>query len=214
MQHKSNDHIIEGIFPIGLYRAHKSSLDPTDEAELEDLIKKRKKDYSRGFKITEDKYIFETKLANLKEFCEKHIKIYVKEVLGNLDQGLTFYITQSWLVITKPGGDVNVHWHSNSIISGVFYISVKEDDHICFYDPLKKHRKPYILINRDEYGVWYSDIFRANVNNNELILFPPWLEHGFTSNEKNTTDRISLSFNVFVKGSIGIQGTTNELVLR
>jgi len=221
-------HTLEGIFPIPLYRAHsKPNLSPTESAELEDIIKGRntsQKEVTAGQtssnynsqtnnSFAHNKSVFETKFANLKEYCENHIKIYVKEVFGNHDKGLTFYITQSWVNITKPGETHGLHWHMNSIISGVFYISVQEGDHISFFDPFYK-LKNIILIDHEEIQAWNSDMYRINVTNNELILFPSWLDHGITQNESATTDRISLAFNVFVKGSIGTKGQLNELVLR
>ena len=47
--------------------------------------------------------------------------------------------------------------------------------------------------------VWYEN----NVsNNNELFLFPAWLDHSVKRNSKATKDRISLAFNVFVKNGV------------
>ena len=48
---------------------------------------------------------------------------------------LDFYITQSWINITKPDEFHHEHFHTNSIISGVFYISTEEDDAITFSNP-------------------------------------------------------------------------------
>ena len=62
--------------------------------------------------------------------------------------------------------------------------------------------------------MWNSSTWTYPVRNNLLILFPAWLDHGVTQNLNATRDRISLAFNVFVKGSIGIQGKLSELVLR
>ena len=225
MKQQQNDtvidnHVVEGLFPIPLYRAHRySNLDPTEEADIEDVIKAGSlinKEAASNNTFSLNKYVFETKLVNLKEFCEKHIKIYVKEVLGIIEkEEVAFHITQSWLNITKPGENHAPHWYPNSIISGVFYISIKEDDQISFYDPYYKS-KQMIQIERTHYQNWNSDVYNINVNNNELILFPSWLEHGIAPNENTTmnTDRISLAFNVFVRGNIGIQGSLNELVLR
>jgi len=212
-----NAHKIEGIFSTPLYRAvRNSSLNPTEEAELEDIIKdgsRANNDRESSNEFSNDSYIFETKLVDLKEFCERHIKIYVKEVLGIQKEELTFYITQSWLSITQPGKRHNLHWHQNSLISGVFYTSVEVDDYIAFYDP-NYVKKNMLLLNRDENQAWNSDMYMVKANNNELLLFPSWLDHGIVPNKWTTMDRISLSFNVFVRGSLGVQGELNELILK
>ena len=49
---------------------------------------------------------------------------------------------------------------------------------------------------------------------NELILFPSWLNHRVYPNEKATTDRISISFNTFVRGTLGEQKKLTELLLQ
>ena len=46
------------------------------------------------------------------------------------------------------------------------------------------------------------------------MLFPSWLSHGEEVNEKATTDRISLSFNTFVRGTLGSREDLTELVLK
>ena len=104
------------------------------------------------------------------------------------------------------------HWHSNSIISGTFYPTTIESDTIRFYDPYWTF-KQNMEIETKEYNKWNcsSSFFLAEKNN--LMLFPSWLNHSVEPNEKATTDRISISFNVFAKGNFGIKGTFNELIL-
>ena len=64
-----------------------------------------------------------------------------------------------------------------------------------------------------EYGIWNSDSWHFNSINNELFLFPSWLDHSVKQNSKATVDRISIAFNVFVKGSIGHEENLIEYYL-
>ena len=52
------------------------------------------------------------------------------------------------------------------------------------------------------------------VKDNLLVLFPSWLEHSVEPNEKATKDRISISFNIFVKGTLGEEEYKNQLILQ
>ena len=115
--------------------------------------------------------------------------------------------------MTKPGGYHHHHFHQNSIISGVFYISTEEDDKITFSDPNTKVRE-LIKFEPKEYNVWNSSIWSFPVATNELILFPSWLSHQVRVNEKATTDRISLSFNTFVGGTLGKESDLTKLILK
>ena len=211
----SNDFVIEEIFPCPVYFAHRNS--DLDLLELED-VKSIVDDEEEGMhvnqrnSISNNTYIFNTKLKKIKEFCEKHIKIYVKEVI-NPKEELNFYITQSWLNLTEPGESHHRHWHSNSLISGIFYITTTENDKVQFYDPNAtfRHQTSFEVAN---YNIFNSQTYVYDVNSVDLFLFPSWLEHSVEKNEKATRNRISISFNVCVKGIMGTKQGLNELILK
>ena len=100
------------------------------------------------------------------------------------------------------------HSHQNSIISGVFYVSVEENDKIVFFDP-NTILKGRIGFKPMEDNIWTSNEWSLNVRNNTLILFPSWLEH----NAVIVGHRISIAFNVFARGLFGTKNETNELIL-
>ena len=62
--------------------------------------------------------------------------------------------------------------------------------------------------------MWNSTKWFFPINTNELILFPSWLAHEVAPNKKATTDRISISFNTFVKGILGSKTSSTELILK
>ena len=201
---------IHSIFPIPVYVV-KSDSDLISKEEIEKVIQQgmQKND---GNSYTKNTYVFNGKLKKLKQFCEHHIKTYVKEVI-NPKEELDFYITQSWLNITKPGEYHHDHSHQNSIISGVFYISTEEDDRILFTEPNFK-TKELIRFEPKEYNLWNSSTWFFPSITNELILFPSWMNHKVEPNEKATTDRISISFNTFVRGNLGDRKELTELILK
>ena len=207
-----NDYRINGIFPCPVYIVKRDTdLSPTEEKEIEKIIKKGMKS-NIGNSNTINSYIFDSKLKKIKQFCEQQLKIYVEKVI-NPEEELDFYITQSWLNITKPGEHHHEHSHANSIISGVFYISTVEDDKILFKDPNIKI-KEMIKIISEKFNLYNSASWSFPVKNNELFLFPSWLGHKVDTNEKATTDRISLSFNTFAKGILGGRSELSELILK
>jgi len=205
--------VLHGIFPCPVYIVKRDlELSPKEDTDIEDIIKKEGMYKNAGNSTSNNTYIFNDKLKKIKQFCEQQIEIYVKEVITP-EEELDFYITQSWLNVTKPNEWHHEHSHINSIISGVFYISTEEDDKITFTDPNKKIRHA-MNFKLKENTVFNSPTWFFSVNNNELILFPSWLDHKVESNEKATKDRISLSFNTYVKGTLGEQIHLNELILK
>ena len=207
---------IISLFPSPVYcTIRDSNLNLTEEKEIEDIIEEgmrtnvlRSGNTNFSSKNT---CIFDTRLYNIKEFCEQHIKKYVEKIISP-EEELNFYITQSWLNIIKPGQYLHTHWHPNSIISGVFYISTIENDHIIFYDPNTK-LNGVLKFETLENNYWNSNSWVININNNTLILFPSWLNHSVAPNKTADANRISISFNTFAKGIFGKKEALTELIL-
>ena len=205
-------HNIRNIFPTPVYITKRNTdLIPREEKEIEKIIKSGMLP-NKGNNSTFNTYVFDSKLKKLKQFCERHIKIYVEQII-NPKEKLDFYITQSWINVTKPGEFHHEHFHNNSLISGVFYISTEEDDRIEFGDHVGIVKNRLKIIPK-EFNLWNSTSWFFPVKNNELILFPSYLSHKVEPNEKATTDRISLSFNTFVKGTLGERHLADELILK
>ena len=214
-------HKVIDIFPTPVYIT-KSGTDLTS-SEMEDikgLIEKEKWREKKSLeeneliKRTEDgTYIFDTKLDGIKKFCEEHIDTYVNEVISPKNPELDFYITQSWLNWLQPGRMHPIHSHLNSIISGIFYVSTVEGDAVQFYD-INTNAKTRINIEPGKTNFWNVSQQSLDITNNVLILFPSWIGHGVRHNASTTTDRVSISFNVFVKGPIGEYHDLSKLDLR
>ena len=107
---------------------------------------------------------------------------------------------QAWGLHRISGGFVNAEFD---------YV---EDDKIYFYNmPKSNHSR--IHIETKTGNPYNAECMTVPVQKNKLILFPSWLEHGVDLNESATTDRISLAFNVFARGTLGAKGTTSELIV-
>ena len=213
-----SDYHIEGIFPHPVYFANRGlDLDSTEEAEIKDIIEEgmydpREGEYGGGNWTSHNSYIFNTKLKKLKEFCEKHIDTYVKEILNPKEEA-NYYITQSWLSITNPGEWHPHHSHANSIISGVFYISTEEGDILTYIDPNQKE-KEHPPSEPKEYNIWNTPEWSFTVNNNQLLLFPSWLSHYVPINKSARSEsRMTIAFNTFAKGRFGTAFNRDELIL-
>ena len=206
------DPYINSIFPCPVYITKRDSiLTPEEEIDIDKIVDEEGIGKNFGNSFSNNSYIFNDKLKRIKQFCEQHLKIYVEKVICP-SEAIDLYITQSWLNITKPGEAHHQHYHSNSIISGVFYISTEEDDKISSEDPNCK-LKEQIRFDVKEFNPFNSTTWVFPAITNELILFPSWIDHQVGQNITATTDRISLSFNTFIRGHLGNQLNKNELFL-
>ena len=145
-----------------------------------------------------DNNILENKeMKKLKQFIEKSLKEYFKNIYVPKND-VEPYITQSWCNYTKESQFHHKHSHPNSFISGVFYIQAdKTKDKIYFY----KEGYQQIKIPAKEYNTFNSESWWFETGTNDLVIFPSNLSHMV---EKVVgKERISLSFNTFLKGYIG-----------
>lgn len=194
---------IEKIFPIEIYKTiYKKNLN------LQEPIENISDDVTRNignYLSTNKNVLFLEEFVDIKLFIEEHLKIYYKH-LYNIDNNINPYITNSWITFNGKNDFHHVHSHSNSIISGVFYINVSEEsDCIRFVHPIKSQ----LMIGCNEHGGEYIQ----TVCNNFLIMFPSYLEHYVPPINYEKYTRISLSFNSFVNGTIGSNDGANQLIL-
>ena len=199
---------INSIFPTPIYM---SRLDrELTSLELK-FIDKHKKDFikNEGNITSNNNYILNEKpFNNIKKELDKKIQDYFNKVLSTTDT-VTPYITQSWLNFTEINQYHHKHAHPNSLVSGVFYINCHEElDKIKFFNETYKTIKPEVK----EWNLWNSESWWFPVKTGDVILFPSSLTHMVETKQGDNT-RISLAFNVFIKGTIGNNKNLTELIL-
>ena len=201
--------IIRPLFPEPVYA---SKLDRVlTKKELKILNEHKKKTTSNEGNITSsENYVLENKaFNNLKKDLHTKVMDYFDKVICT-DNPITPYITQSWFNYTKSDQFHHKHNHPNSLISGVFYISAdKEVDSITFHKDFLDDR---ITLNINKYNMFNATSFKFPVETGNIFLFPSSLIHG-VEKKKGNNIRISLSFNVFFKGTVGNKNDLTELII-
>jgi uncharacterized protein (TIGR02466 family) len=199
---------INGIFPTPIYIS-KLNRELTNK-ELS-FIDNNKNDCNKneGNITSNDNYILNQKVfKDLKTDLDLIVKDYFEKVISPTDT-ITPYITQSWLNYTETNQYHHKHAHPNSLVSGVFYINCDDKlDKIKFFKEDYKTIKPEIK----DWNIWNSESWWFHVKTGDVILFPSSLTHMVETKQGDNT-RISLAFNVFIKGNIGNNKNLTELVL-
>jgi uncharacterized protein (TIGR02466 family) len=200
--------IINSIFPTPIYISKlnreltNKELSFIDNTKL-DVYK------NEGNTTSNNNYILNHKVfKNLKTDLHLRVKDYFVKVLSPTDT-ITPYITQSWLNYTETNQYHHKHQHPNSLVSGVFYINCHEEfDKIKFFNDTYKTIKTEIK----DWNIWNSESWWFTVKTGNIILFPSSLTHMVETKQGDNT-RISLAFNVFIKGTIGNDKSLTELIL-
>jgi uncharacterized protein (TIGR02466 family) len=197
-----------GIFPTPVYFSELER--DFTKKELKFFDKSKLTTYPNSGNITsEDTYILDKpELADLKAECMVAVQRYVDNIMS-FKSTVQPYITQSWLNFTETGQYHHKHAHPNSIISGVIYVNAdEENDKIYFYNDGYKQIKPQI----NEWNLYNSESWYFTVKTGQVVLFPSNLTHMVQTKDGDNT-RISLAFNVFLKGTIGGDRELTELKL-
>jgi len=158
--------------------------------------------------ISENKNVLTTDnmLIPLRNYVTKWINYYSANVLKIKDVSL--YITQSWFNITRNTEKHHPHQHPNSIISGVFHLDDDMSDIVFF----KKDSLFDLNVNHSEWNLYNGRSYSFPTESNTLILFPSKTSHKVNTNTSNK-NRISMSFNTFVKGTLGDEKQSDLLYL-
>ena len=200
---------IDSIFPTPLYMFNRGIGIP--ESERKEFIEITgggglcRNTYNS---TTINKCIFDTRLGDIRSFCEESVGLYAEEILSP-GADLEFYITQSWINVTRNGERHQKHCHQNSIVSGVYYHKTIESDSIVFIDP-NESVKDRLQILPKKYNIFNSNERILSIKDGDLVLFPSYLEHYVDKNETKS-ERVSLAFNVFAKGMFGSKEMLTEL---
>jgi uncharacterized protein (TIGR02466 family) len=201
--------IINGIFPTPIYI---SKLDrKLTSLELKFVDKNKKDSYKNEGNITSNNtYILNEKpFLNIKKELDLRVKDYFEKVIYSTD-AVTPYITQSWLNYTETNQYHHKHKHPNSLVSGVFYINCHEElDKIKFF---REDEYKMIKPETKNWNLWNSETWWFPVKTGDLVMFPSSLTH-MVENKEGTNTRISLAFNVFIKGIVGNNKNLTELIL-
>lgn len=148
----------------------------------------------------------------LRDKLEDKIEIYTRNILG-VNNSIQFYITTSWIVKFFKDSYANKHIHSNSIFSGVVYLKTPNQcSNIRFHKDTRYNNitSSTLELTFDRYNIFNSDYWEFTPSQGDLYIFPSSLTHSVSKSFSND-ERISLAFNVFVKGKFGINEGSLEI---
>lgn len=119
-------------------------------------------------------------------------------------------ITSMWSNVLSLASDHEVHNHSNSIISFVYYLQCTEGDSICFLNP---NIAANTFQPTTQGGTSNNcKAYRYHVKAGTLIAFPSYLYH-FVENRNKDSLRVSIAANSILRGELSVQKSLQSLKL-
>ena len=196
------------IFPLFPVAVYKNIIRAPSENELKHINSIEMKTQTSGNLLSTDRYVLDhPELADLKKVILDNIKIYAEEIIST-DQEL--YITNSWKNANDQHQRHMIHNHTNSIISGCYYINVESSLPSVSFNRMG----PPFLLNLlpKKFNLFNSIDWSIPLENNCLLIFPSAAYHHVPPNP-NPDTRISIAFNTFLRGTIGTNSGGADLIL-
>jgi uncharacterized protein (TIGR02466 family) len=129
--------------------------------------------------------------ARLARVIQPHAAAFAKYLDWDL-RGLKPRIDTLWVNLLPEGGSHTSHIHTNSVLSGTYYVNApKGSSPIVFEDP--RHTRMMAAPQKKSGSPYISVTPRAGT----LLLWESWLRHEVPVN-RSASERISVSFNVVI----------------
>ena len=197
-------HLITPLFPTPLFS---DIIDVLTEDDI-NVIKDQHWLLNQSGNLTSNNtnILNEQPFLKLKNEIEKRLNLYLIEVYGTSDN-VSLRITQSWVNRNPMPTSHHKHNHSNSIVSGVYYVS---DNPSPLY--LEKIANTPFRLSQSKSTEYNKELVGIECVKNMLVLFPSDLQH-YVKPNLSGEDRYSIAFNTFFSGSFGDTKTLNHLEL-
>jgi uncharacterized protein (TIGR02466 family) len=142
-------------------------------------------------------------LSDIRKFVDESLEWYVDNIQKPKDK-FEVYLTQSFVNLISNGQGHHVHTHPNSYVSGVLYIQANQDnDSITFLGEAAACPK-FFSLPADDFNVFNSNRWSMPVWTGRLLIFPSNIPHQVNL-VNNSYERISIAFNTFIRGQIGME---------
>jgi uncharacterized protein (TIGR02466 family) len=203
------------VYPLFSTPLYKTNLERSDDdvRSFTDTQNFKFLEQAKNGYVSENVYVLESsELKQLKNEIQNNVDFFVYDVL-DVNKSIEFNITNSWIMKHKSGHWSQEHFHSNSLITGIYYFDVRDDSgnislikNQMFFNLFP----PSFDIPFNKKNGFNGRGFIVTPKNGDLLIFPSHVRHEVSAN-LNMNERHCLAFNVFIKGTLGSDTRFNRL---
>ena len=121
---------------------------------------------------------------------------------------ITPEISLMWATVSKKNQNIHRHYHPNSLFSGTYYPQHINYAPIRFYTPYRN----MLLPRKKETNMFNTHAASFVPTQGDIFLFPSELEHD-TDRNNECENRISIAFNIFIRGKFGDDSILSSLTI-
>jgi uncharacterized protein (TIGR02466 family) len=132
-------------------------------------------------------------IESLIDFFKESVELYFQQMGYTYD---IFYITECWANRYEDGQYFHYHYHPNSYLSGIFYLTSGGGGNTVF----KAHEKHEIVPKIKRRTKWNASYCHIAPEAGTLILYPSHLDHKTLPHKDSNRVRYTIAFNVMING--------------
>ena len=202
--------MIDAVFATPVYKSdnlYKLTNEQLDYLKTLEMIKNK----GGNFLTTRKDIMNDESMKDFKHWCLLNVRAFAKQL--GASERTSFYITQSWMNRNPPHSYHHTHMHPNSIFSCIYYV---EGDKCPTYFYRYDDRTSFgnFAFYENDKGSNAFTATKAGVMNEvgRLVIFPSSMVHDVDNNESDK-DRVTISFNTFIRGEMGEPENSNHLII-
>ena len=186
-------------FSTALYHSN-IPVDINFETEIKNLEYLRVK-HDNGYISKNYQLLNIAEFINIKKILMENVRTYVFDIL-RVRNSYQLYMSTSWANKHDTSDYSQEHSHNNSIVSGIYYISVEDSSGDLVFANPNANLGLSLELNLQDFNQFNSNEAIVVPKNGDLFLFPSSLRHKVEKN-KSPNQRYSIAFNVMAKGMYG-----------
>ena len=178
--------------------------------EMFQFIKSQKFFRHGNGSMTNEYFLECPEMKFVKDSITNKVKSYLYDTCGISDKIIPELVT-SWVNLHRKGDQAQIHIHTNSIVSGVWYISTPKNSGQLLVHCEKRLFGNFLEFPVEEINEFNGSFCSFTPHRGDLIIFPSDLRHSVHSNESDE-ERFSLAFNYMLRGDVRSgSGTTVKI---
>lgn len=131
----------------------------------------------------------------------KHIETQSNLIATHIGIKPVLKLKNFWLNINSYKDSNTEHTHPDSFFSGVYYLKVPKNSGVISFKNPNANVAPLYWQQKyiTNFNTVTSTRWKINPIEEQLLIFPSWLEHSVEPNMNKTEERISIAFNIGIK---------------
>lgn len=139
----------------------------------------------------------DARFADIAAFLRDSVADYLDNIVSY--QYERFSIVHAWVNRAAEGGIQRMHYHGNSVVSGVYYLQASRDNAPLIFEKTEVNTSPYLAIAPREQTLYNANRMAFPAESGVCYLFPSNIRHGYDLPNRGG-ERISIAFNVMLEG--------------